>query len=153
MSRQQWEQELVFLREMGQRNYHKRANFKGGRSNNLILHNTSLCWHSPWFLNLNSAERIRILKTKSLEFPLPISNCALLEAINIYKCVTGYNINASGKNHHVFFPLPSLHIYPVLQDFLSFPVFKNLSRASNIESLFAHPSPKLVFKQLVQRNC
>lgn len=109
---QQREWELLFLREAGQRSYLKRANFKGRRSNNLLSHNTSLHWHSPWILNLNFVERIRILKNNTWSFHF------LLVTVFYWKKLVSINVSRdavlltilSGKNHHMFFPF-SIPIY------------------------------------------
>lgn len=111
---QQWEQELLFLREAGQRSYLKRASFKGRRSNNLLSHNTSLHWHSPWLLHLKFLERIRILKNNTRSFHF------LLVTVLYWKKLISINVSwdamlltiLSGKNCHMFFPSPiPIHMF------------------------------------------
>lgn len=147
---QQWEQELLFLREAGQRSYLKRANFKGRRSNNLLSHNTSLHWHSPWLLHLNFVERIRIriLKNNTRSFHF------LLATVLYWKKLISINVSwnailltiLSGKNHHMFFPSP-IPIRRFCDTEFSFFSCLQEHVQSNFQSLFVHidkPSPQTV---------
>lgn len=136
---QQWEQELLFLRGAGQRSYLKRANFKGRRSNNLLSQSTSLRWHSPWLLNLNFVESIRILKNNTQSFHF------LLVTVFYWKKLVSINVSRdailltilSGKNHHMFFPSPiPIHVFCDME----FSFFSGIQEhvQSNFQSLFVH---------------
>lgn len=136
---QQWEQELLFLREAGQRSYLKRANFKGRRSNNLLSHNTSLHWHSPWLLHINFVERIRTLKNNTRSFHF------LLVTVLYWKKLISINVSwgailltiLSGKNHHMFFPSP-IPIHMFCDTGFSFFSCIQEHVQSNFQSLFVH---------------